>query len=347
MSEIEKIRSTSIVFILGKGRSGTTLLQAMLNEHPNIVAPPESKFVMLLSSRFGHKKKWTKQDINIAVEALYSEFFFAKVWKPDKERLTSCLLSYIDKMDYSLFCKIVYYQMKGDKENVMYISDKNPIYSLFIDPLLEIFPDAKFIHIIRDPRDTVLSNMTTFGLSNTTFIAQQWFMDNYFIEEHKLKVPGRYFTVFYEKMVEDTEKVLAELCDFLKIPYSASMNTVKADTAMKAYEDYKELFDNAHKNILNPVSSTSVGKWKKEMKEKDIIMTETIAGRFAHSKYRYELSTFNKKGSFLKVASTKAVYYCWLPLARIRFRNYRLNRIYTNIRKAILGDKIAPWENTV
>ena len=50
--EIRKISSMPMSFVLGKERSGTTLLQLMLNVHPGIVAPPESRFIMLLFYTF-------------------------------------------------------------------------------------------------------------------------------------------------------------------------------------------------------------------------------------------------------------------------------------------------------
>ncbi len=54
--EFGGVETSPMLFILGKERSGTTLLQTLLDTHPNIVGPPESKFVLLLYPRFGNIK---------------------------------------------------------------------------------------------------------------------------------------------------------------------------------------------------------------------------------------------------------------------------------------------------
>ena len=86
--EFKKIKKIPMVFIMGKERSGTTLLQTLLDAHPNIVAPPESEFIVLLYPRFGKIKKWTKKKIYDFLEELYQEPWITKIWCINRTYLT-------------------------------------------------------------------------------------------------------------------------------------------------------------------------------------------------------------------------------------------------------------------
>ncbi len=59
--ELNKIRNLPMVFIVGCGRSGTTLLQSLLNSHPNIVATPECFFIVMLYPHFSQIKKMERK----------------------------------------------------------------------------------------------------------------------------------------------------------------------------------------------------------------------------------------------------------------------------------------------
>ena len=62
-----------IVFILGKGRSGTTLLQTMLDAHPNTIAPIESRFVVHFKNRYGQVTKWTSDRKSAFIQDVLEE----------------------------------------------------------------------------------------------------------------------------------------------------------------------------------------------------------------------------------------------------------------------------------
>jgi hypothetical protein len=344
--EANTIRKIPFVFILGKGRSGTTLLQSLLNSHPNIVAPPESKLIVLLASHYGHKKRWTVADVHSFVNDLYKEFFFTIFWKQNKDELTDFLLSAIEYLDYPLVCKMVYYQMRGSKENIVLFSDKNPFYAIFIPDLLKVFPDAKFIHLIRDPRDNVLSTQKAYDANNTIFIAWQWLIHNRIIEESKSKMPLRYFTLLYEEMVKDVEGTMKSVCNFLQVPYNEAMRDINRDELKDTYSNEKAMFDKNKKSILEPINTANIEKWKREMKPEDIAIVENITGRYAFEKYKYQLSANNKAAvPHFKIGLWRMVYAVWIPFTRLRQRNYFINTFYSDYKKVVKGDKMPAWEN--
>src|ERR1700728_3059002 len=110
------IKNIPMVFTVGFERSGTTLLQELMNSHPNIVAPPEYTFIVYLYNRFGNKKHWSKKDIMDFIEELYFRPLFL-LWLINKEELTEKLLEIAEYADYALICKTIFYQMRQGREN--------------------------------------------------------------------------------------------------------------------------------------------------------------------------------------------------------------------------------------
>jgi UDP-N-acetylglucosamine transferase subunit ALG13 len=339
-----KIKEIPIVFILGHGRSGTTLLQSLLNSHPNVIGPPESDFIAYLYPRFGKIKHWKKSDIIKFVDALFFNPLFS-LWLLDREQLTENLLSVANFADYRLLCKMVMYQTGKNKVYIKLLSDKNPINSLFVKKLLKIFPEAKFIHIIRDPRDSVNGHIKRLRKKNTFFLAWRWKRYNTLIEDYKRQIPNKFFTIKYENMVANIEETLTSLSMFLNIPYSDGILQDKSPQDFQSLENNK-FFENlssdkknalfnelkaAHENSLSPVDPAHIEKWKNEMAPYDIAITEMVTGKFAKSRYGYEFEM--KRNGKIEVSKFRflksmVIYYSWEIFTRLRYNSYKYNTRY-------------------
>lgn len=328
--ETERIKNIPVAFIVGCGRSGTTLLQTMMNSHPNIVSTPECFFVILLYPRFGKLTKWKEKDITEFIDTLYTMPGFA-LWLMDREMLISAMRAVMDYADYALMCKMVYYQMRKDKENVMVLIDKNPSNSLFTDKLLKIFPEAKFIHIIREPRDCVNAHIKRFNKKNTFFLAWYWKGFNAAIEKVKQKSPVRFLTILYENFVRETEQTMKEICQFLNVPFDEKILQSNFAEILPQYKDNKT-FDRikiVHGNLLTPVNDANIGKWEKEMNKKDVAITEIIDGQYAAEKYGYNEDRKSEISiSSARILRSKVQYYTWEAFTKLRFANYELNKYY-------------------
>jgi len=337
LKEAEEVRNIPIIFILGNGRSGTTLLQEMLNAHPNIVAPPESDFITLLYPRFGKIQRWKDQDILQFIEGLYFRRIFS-LWLIDRKQLTEKLLSIKEIANYQLLCKMVIYEMHKDKKGVKILSDKNPGHSIFSKKLLKIYPEARFIHIIRDPRDNVNSHIKRFHKKNTYFLARRWVGFNTIIEKDKRKNPDKFFTIIYENMVSNPEETFIVLCKFLGITYDIAMMQNQFSEKLPAYKDFKfyERLKTEHQNLMMPVNTSNIGKWRVEMNAADIAITEKITSKFANRYYKYELKPTREdagKISAIKLFLSIFQYYAWELFTKLRFENYALNKIYIKKKK--------------
>ena len=156
----------SHIFIVGVGRSGTKFLMNVLNNHSEIDICPETHFfskllhngVLKEAGKIGDMKR----DENVAklVDSLYSGKVFGTYWKDplpkNKERLLE-LFKATDRTPRSLFEALINEHKDSNQKKIA--GEKTPSHLYHIPELLEWFPQAKIIHIIRDPRAVLSSEI--------------------------------------------------------------------------------------------------------------------------------------------------------------------------------------------
>ncbi len=157
-----------VFFILGRERSGMTLLQNLLNNHVEIFIPNEAPFISFLQHKYAKRRNI---DPGNFIKDLFGEPYLG-LWKIDKIKLLHQLEISEDRC-FPTFCKIVlnYHNSK----NAAILGDKNPIHSLFATSLEQTFEKAKFIWIVRDYRAQVNSMLKVdFERKNCTSLAIRW-----------------------------------------------------------------------------------------------------------------------------------------------------------------------------
>ena len=159
--------------------------------------------------------------------------------------------------------------------------DKTPYYILHLDTLLEMFPDAQFIHLIRDGRDCALSmlerkwDLQIFNTYHAAYIWNRYVTTGQnFGERH----PECYFELRYEDILNQPELSLKKLCNFLHIQFDDSViNFRKSDGSGKT------------PLLTKPLQRSNQSKWKSQMSEKQLEVFESLAGTTLE-KCGYELA---------------------------------------------------------
>ena len=304
-------------FVVGKERSGTTLLQVMLNAHPNIAAPPESQFIVLLYHKYGSVKKWSEKNINDFCNDLFKEGLIRNHWMIDRKELYDLLVSVKDSLSYAVVCKIVFLQWDKSGRQITLLFDKNPVYYYFLPILEKIFPEARYIHLVRDYRANIASHQRVFKIKKASALAYRWVKVNKLIEESKLRNAGRYLTLTYELLVSDPESSMKEICTFLRIPFSDKMTKDHISFLYASFkENKKERFREVHGSLFQPINSSHLNEWTEKLSAREINDAEAIAGKYARAKYGYPMSLnapakiFFGKVLFIKIkyVSNKAMY---------------------------------------
>jgi len=313
-----------LFFIVSKGRSGSTLLLNLLDANPHVIVPLESTFLIHLYSKYKYIKKWDKRTIDSYLVDLYRIRKIRRRWKLDKEKIREELYDLLDNnnISYANVSRIIYLNFTSifPKKEILLVGDKNPIYTFCIKEIKEIYPKAKIIHLVRDPRANVRSHIVSFNVKFLSFIAFKWYYYNKEVEQKKEVYNDSFFTVRYEDLVETPEKILIDVCDFLNIPYnSESLNFhKKIEDEYGKYKKYKEGY---HASLTKPIDKNKSNKWKSYFNKKQLNIINHICID-SIKKYNYEfsiskLTLFNK----FEIISGKLYYKLWQFFVKSFFKS--------------------------
>src|SRR5215470_8844570 len=143
------------IFVLGCPRSGTTLLQLMLHAHPRIAIPPETRFLLPAYERRGSFGDLADP----AARERLADFVtgpggrFAELGL-DADEVRRRIVAAPGTLGSALGAVLAAYAARHGKARW---GDKRPAYALHAGVLLRLFPDAQFLHLVRDGRDCVAS----------------------------------------------------------------------------------------------------------------------------------------------------------------------------------------------
>lgn len=270
---------TGMFFIVGRGRSGTTLLARILSRHPAIVVAPEGMFAMNLQRRYA-TGPWNRKRILAFCRDLLSEQRM-RTWKLDIERLTARLLESQGQLDYARVCLEVYRSYAEDVQNcfdVKWVGDKNPHYALLLPRINRLFPRARYVFITRDYRDNIAAYADVpFDLENPAALAQRWRDYNEEILKLSRRIPERFLWLRYEDLVTHPEHEVERVCRFLGLEFDAAMLSFPpAERTGSAVTRTGRFI-----GVRSPIDATEVAKWRDRLPERVVRRADTICGELA------------------------------------------------------------------
>ncbi len=272
-----------IFFVIGRPRSGTTLLKMLFDAHSSILIPPECQFIIDLSSKYRNKGVWSKTDLKQLAYDISNVWRF-EMWRIPFDVLERTLMECEGEVSYSDLCKRVYmvYNSLYPKAELKLLGDKNPGYSIYSKRLMKLFPEAKFIFITRDYRDNFVSIMDVkFDLPLPSLVAWKWVYYYNRVKKEALRNPKNYFFVRYEDLAANPLATLPPLCDFLGIQFEQGMLDFyeKREEFTRMYRP--AILKNIHSNIVNEVNTSRVAVWKTRLTEKQVKILDYVVGEVA------------------------------------------------------------------
>ncbi|HET9729773.1 MAG TPA: sulfotransferase [Acidimicrobiia bacterium] len=259
------------IFVVGAGRSGTTLLRLMLNEHPAISIPSESHFIAPLLQTFAPNSVLSGTNIDTALSIVTS----TPQWRDDFAHTPGELRAAVGTEPVTLAAfidRVFRLEVGPDPERW---GDKTPAYLHCVRPLLECFPDAQVIAIVRDPRDVYLSLAELGWFGSTPWEIGRYIARNGALVERwrRQYAPSRYTVVRYEDVVLDTENTLRSVCSFLRVPYDESMDAFFEHATSNVPS--REL-QQQHTKLLRAPRAEDVGRWRRESRLIDRAQVEAL-----------------------------------------------------------------------
>jgi hypothetical protein len=153
--------------------------------------------------------------------------------------------------------------------------DKTPAYLHHIEALLTVWPDARFIVLVRDGRDVALSIMgLPFGPNNVWAAARNWAAGVRRGQEAERRHPGQVLTLRYEDLAGEPRREIERVCGFLGLTFDEEMLAIERTDASKLAKGQEGWFTNVWAGI-NP---SAVGKWRQQMTPAQQAVFAAVAG---------------------------------------------------------------------
>jgi len=236
--EKEEDLGDNLCFLLGFPRSGTTLLDVMLDGHPKTQTLEERD---------------TFEHVAFAIDRQFGGYPFgiSSIGPAERKGLREQYRALLEKEG-----------IKPNADGV--IVDKMPIRTIHAACMHRLFPRAKFLFALRHPCDVILSNYMQNFSANEAFVHFNTLAESSRIYERVMRIwktssdlmPMPVHFVRYEQLVSDTERTLQEVCRFLDLPWIESMNSHQ-----NTLKDRGRIKTNSYHQVAEPVYLRSLNRW--------------------------------------------------------------------------------------
>ena len=272
------------VFIVGCPRSGTTLLQRMVNAHPQIAITKESQwFDKRWITEWFEERRGLTSDGRVTSELIIRMLDhpkFARL-KISKEQFLA-LAPTGQRVGYASFVTRLF-NLYGKAQGKALVGNKTPAYVRKLDLLHSLWPKARFVHLIRDGRDVCLSvvKWPKGPIMKESFVTSKddpvstaalWWASHVRLgqEAGNRLGPQLYHEARYEALIAHPQEKCAALCAFLGLPYDDAMlvfhrGRTRTDPSLDA------------KRAWLPVT-VGLRDWRSQMPDEDVQRFEAAAG---------------------------------------------------------------------
>jgi hypothetical protein len=258
------MRPVNHLFVGGPPRSGTTLLELVLSAHPDVTVTPEAEFIeRLVTFRWPSQRALTAAEADVVRKAMLEDQKLSAWPGFDRDEfLASGAVRPGMRLADVLDALFLWYARLHDG-GTRWVGNKKGVYA---EPsgvyFKKIFPDAKFVFIVRDPRDAVPSMIAQLGYSSARRAATQIALRGAHISRMCGRSPKDFCVVRYEDLVLHPLATCAGLCKFLELEPSSRMlefyKTNKGGARLLA--NRKAI----HGQTQSPLNPALVARWRQD-----------------------------------------------------------------------------------
>jgi len=267
--------------IVGVGRSGTSLLMTALDSHPKLALPPETQFV------WRHVARWPKATLAQTRTRVATETNFARLGF-DLDSFFAPFTSGREVFSNARAYRRIF-ELWAERTGTTRIGDKSPKNIEYLPLIKHIFPEAKVIHLIRDPRDVFLSRTKAKWSAGRSRLAQALAYRAQFDLARRIgpRLFGEsYLEVHYEEILTNPHAELSRICRLLGVPFDPKMLDREKSARTHVFREEIEW----KQTVLGPLLTENRDKWRKELAPEDVAFIEDSCitsfrdGRYAPAK---------------------------------------------------------------
>jgi tetratricopeptide (TPR) repeat protein len=223
------------IFVLGQPRSGTTLVERIITSHSQVHSAGELQQFGLALRRLGHYNNPIR----------FSAELFERAQQLEPQKIGSLYLQTSAKM----------------RGNTPRFVDKLPQNYLMLPLILKALPNAKIVHLVRDPMDACFASFKQLFADAYLHSYEQSEMARHHVRYRQLmatwreRFPGRFFDISYEETARDLEPNARALLDYLELPWEeACLNFHEQDGAVSTASAAQ---------VREPAHTRSIGRWRR------------------------------------------------------------------------------------
>ena len=265
--------SDNPVFVVGMPRSGTTLVSNLINSSEQIFIPEETHFFAQLSElRSLNNAEYNSKYLDLSN-------VYTRSWMLSPEQMEFIKSSTNPKQ---LFERLISCLLKKRNVKCARWGEKTPLHLMHINDILELYPNAKIIHIIRDPRDVFRS-----------MISADWmrlFPYDQMIRSYKCSTKlhmdstnENVYSLKFEDLVQNPSQYIGEIYEYIGLEYD---NTVLENFWSSRYLNFSSEHEPWKINNQSKIDSSTVYRWKHHKNENLVrFISEKLKGEIELLEY--------------------------------------------------------------
>lgn len=256
------------LFIIGSGRSGTTLMRAILVSHGSLAIPPESSVIPTVIRVYRSLDYLDWPDLCRIIIGRFESSEHFHYWKADLGGACREAIELPpDRRDLAGIVDIVFrcYLKQHFPAATMW-GDKSPSNTTYVTWLDRLFPSARYIHLLRDGRDVVSSFLRTGITRNLRTACEDWQVRVRAARRCGQRVgAARYLEVRYEDLVRQPRSQIGRVTAFLGLKFSEAMLHHEA-----VAPDLGDIVAVPHyAGVLRSINDGAVGRWQLGLSRSD------------------------------------------------------------------------------
>lgn len=259
------------VFVAGLERSGTSLLYALLASHPNIAMTRRTNLWTYFNGRYGDLGDPANLERCLDVMMRYKRIVKLA---PDRARLVEDFTR--GEPTYGRLFALLERQ-HADRLGKPRWGDKSLHTERYAGPIFLAYPDARILHMLRDPRDRFASVRTRWGdrLGGLGGATAEWLSSVRLAERNLAAGAGRYLLIRYEDLVSSPEETTRRICSFIGEDFAPEM------MAMGGAAEFNASGGNSSygPREAGAIATDSVARYRQKLTARQVAFIQLVAGR--------------------------------------------------------------------
>lgn len=259
-------------FIVSAPRSGSTLLRLVLDAHPQLAVPPPGwLFDLVFPYIYSYGDLADRQNLLSLAEDILSAPTVGK-WPV---KLSAEALA--DAAETPSFAGLyaALHRAYAQSERKQRWGEKTPRNSFWMDEIGSLFPDAQFIHIVRDGRDQAIDISDSVLWPNSVYSgADLWRRYVTAVCDSAQRLPvGAFMEIRYEDLCAAPEATIRRLCEFLDEEFDARMLAPHETQSARDWSAHP-----LHAKTAQPISTRYCEMYKARLSSTDVAALESLIG---------------------------------------------------------------------